>query len=174
MLAIMPPPVIAEEIQKVRLAFADKYKAYAALKPPVHITLVPPFWALKETEERLIRLLDAWAATQKPFQLRLNGFDTFRRNGVIFINVEENRELYTFQKNVMQRYMEIFPAQPPGVGFHPHLTIGYRDIPKEVFKEAAKEYLQRRFEASFEIKSFYLWKHNRKSWLTHHTFSLLR
>ncbi|MBS1587392.1 MAG: hypothetical protein JSS82_17800 [Bacteroidetes bacterium] len=46
LLAIRPPAELTDEIHQIRIAFAEKYNCKAALKPPVHITLLPNFWML--------------------------------------------------------------------------------------------------------------------------------
>ena len=56
--------------------------------------------------------------------------------------------------------------------YHPHFTIGYRDIPKEVFPEAMKDFLPRKFEAAFNVDSICFWKHNGTSWETIATLTL--
>lgn len=172
MFAIMPPEELAKEIHDIRIAFSEKYDAKAALKPPVHITLIPPYFAYPETEEAIIPAFDKWSAEQTAFSLQLKNFNVFKGNGVIFIDVEKNAQLKQFHKGLSTQYSEFFEAKWKYSFPHPHITIGYRDIPKTVFPQAMEEYLSRTFEATLPVNSFYLWKHNRKFWEVEHEFKL--
>jgi hypothetical protein len=68
MFAIVPPVAVAGAVQQERLAFADKYGFVKGLKPPVHITLFPPFKIpvedTAEFEQRMMVLND-WAGMQQ-------------------------------------------------------------------------------------------------------------
>lgn len=174
MLAIMPPPELTSDIEKIRRQFAEKYHCKAALKPPVHITLIPPYKATADTEEALAGALSEWGRTQIPFPVTLENFDTFRRNGVIFINVSSNELLQLFQADLERKFKTLLPHAVPGHhrSYHPHVTIGYRDIPPQVFPAAANEYLAHKFFATFVTDRFYLWKHNTQRWEVLYTFTI--
>ena len=89
MMALMPPQELTLKIEKIRQEFAAAYQCKAALKPPVHITLYPPYKEHTNHELEVKSSLSRWCAQQKNFILRINGFDAFRKNGVLFINVEK-------------------------------------------------------------------------------------
>jgi 2'-5' RNA ligase len=120
----------------------------------------------------LLPVLQQWGHTQIPFPVTLQDYAAFKNNGVIYIDVENNDLLQLFQKDLRRKFLDILPI--PEVkrftSFHPHITIGYRDIPKEVFSEAAKEYSTRNFFATFVVNMFYLWRHNGKHWEVLHSF----
>jgi 2'-5' RNA ligase len=56
--------------------------------------------------------------------------------------------------------------------YHPHFTIGYRDIPKELFPEAMKDYMPRKFQAEFTVDAIHFWKHSGTRWETIASFPL--
>lgn len=174
MLAIMPPAELARDIERVRQAFAEKYHCKAALKPPVHITLIPPYKAGAQTEDLLIPKLEEWGRLQIPFPVTLENYGVFDRNGVVYIAVEPNDLLQLFQKDLRKKFLSLlpFPEVKKYSSFHPHITIGYRDIPRDVFPVAAKDYLARSFFATFVTDRFYLWKHNGKKWEVLHSFAI--
>lgn len=172
MFAIMPPSSLAEEIHRIRLQFSEKYDSRAALKPPVHITLIPSYFALPETEAIVIPAFDKWAADQPSFILELKNYNAFKKEGVIFIDVVKSEELKEFQESLYTLYSQFFELKDRYNFSHPHITIGYRDIPRLIFPKAMQEYLCKPFEASFEVDKFYLWKHNQKFWEVHHTFRM--
>jgi 2'-5' RNA ligase len=174
MLAIMPPPELTKDIEQIRFEFADKYNCKAALKPPVHITLIPPYKTLPDSEEKIVPVMEQWAVTQIPFPVTLQNYSAFKNNGVVFIDVLSNDLLQSFQRELRGKFLEVLPM--PEVkrftSFHPHLTIGYRDIPKDVFKQAAEEYTARSFFATFIVDRFYLWRHDGKQWQVLHSFAM--
>lgn len=174
MVAIMPPPPLTKDIEQIRFDFAEKYNCKAALKPPVHITLIPPYKTLPDSEEKIIPAVERWAASHMPFPVVLLNYSTFDRNGVVFINVLPNEDGRSFQKELRSEFLEVLPL--PEVkrytSFHPHITIGYRDIPKEVFKEAANDYLSRELFAAFTVNTIYLWRHDGARWQVLHSFPL--
>jgi 2'-5' RNA ligase len=104
----------------------------------------------------------------------LKNYGTFRRNGVVFIDVEKSAELKVFYKQLVPRVHELLPGVKlkGGGSFNPHFTIGYRDIPEEVYEQAADEYEQKTFDANFSADKFYLWKHNRKFWEVQHIYEM--
>ena len=169
---VEPHAELADEIHKIRVAFAEKYNCKAALKPPMHITLIPTYWAVPRTEAKLFQL-DEWAATLQPFRLRLKDFGTFPGNGVVFIDVERNPELIALHKG-LSIVKDILPSGTfRAIGsLNPHITIGYRDIPPELYEQAANEYLQKTFSAEFAVDAFHLWKHNGKRWETLHSYKM--
>lgn len=174
MVAIMPPPPIAKDIEQIRFGFADKYNCKAALKPPVHITLIPPYKTQSESEEKIIPAMEHWAASHEPFSLVLLNYATFANNGVVFINVLPNEDGRMFQRGLRSEFLQVLPM--PEVkrytSFHPHITIGYRDIPKDLFKEAANDYQQRALFSTFVVDRFHLWRHDGTRWQVLRSFPL--
>jgi 2'-5' RNA ligase len=174
MFAIMPPTELGMMINEIRQQFAIKYHCKAALKPPVHITVIPPFHTFPEREPEIIKEFSASASGIHPFDIELSGYGIFSRKGVVFMNVILSGELKGFQAIANQRFTMILPGlnRDTGRPYHPHITIGYRDIPKELFRQAAEEYLDKSFEESFSCDRFFLWRHDGKAWQVHHEFIL--
>lgn len=175
MLAIMPPAALTDEIEHIRHEFAEKYKAVAALKPPVHITLIPPYKTFPQTEQVLMAALQQWASKQDAFPVVLKDYDFFPGNGVVFIDVVRNDRLGAFRKELRQEFLKIIPASEAkrSSSFHPHITIGYRDIPRELFPDIEREYSSRQFSAEFIADAFYLWRHTGQRWETIQSFPLI-
>ena len=55
--AILPPKDLSEQIDDIRQELSDRYKIFAALKPPVHITLFRPVNIDESIEDNLVKLL---------------------------------------------------------------------------------------------------------------------
>lgn len=164
MFAIMPPAELAAEIHNERLLFAQKYHAYKALKPPVHITLYPPFDGNDGFGDRAEELRD-WMARQDRISVELKDYSYFknRRSPVVYIDIVENPGLDDLYHKFVKELARLMPTEESG-NYKPHFTIGYRDVPPALFPEIKEEYSKRTFHGSFEIRSIFLWKHDRKQW----------
>lgn len=167
MMAVVPPNDLRMKIESIRYEFAKAYNCKAALKPPVHITLYPPYKEFEHHEKEVIQTLSKWCVRQTPFDVTLKGFDTFRQNGVIFINVEKSNQLKELHRGFATQMTQLLqPDFRNKFTFHPHVTIGYRDIPEHRLEEAIRDYLPRQFEATFKVNHIEFWKHNGARWST--------
>lgn len=172
MFAIMPPAELSGRIHNERLRFAEKYHALKALKPPVHITLYPPFDEDENFGERAEKLR-AWIEDQERLFIELKDYNYFKnhRSPIIYINVVENHGLNSLYHKFVEQLTQLMPAEESET-YRPHFTIGYRDVPPALFPEIKEEYSKRTFHASFEVKSIFLWKHDRKQWHVHKEYEL--
>lgn len=177
MFAIVPPPHLASEIHQLRLEFSEKYGFVKALKPPVHITLFPPFsmaHPMTERFEQQIRQLQPWANTCHSFDVALDGFGFFNNpnHPVVFINVTEQLLLQQLHASFVPEFTAITGMRFPQMPFRPHITIGYRDVTPAAFPAIQAAYATRTYNATFACKAFYLWKHNRINWQAIQEFTL--
>ena len=172
--AVVPPPGPEQQIDQIRKEFSEQYGAVAALKPPVHLTLYKPFSVpvaeVKKHLEKLRRLI----ATHPCFSLELKNFGFFEHQSpVAFIDVAESPELSTLNDLLCAETIRLFGLQDKGRQlFHPHFTIGYRDIPGQRFPEIKRSYSARTFSAAFEVKQICLFRHNGKIWELQHELPL--
>ncbi len=173
MIALMPPTEMTREIEAIRQEFAEAYQCNAALKPPVHITMHAPYKEFESHEQKVKAALIKWAAMQPSFDLSLDGFGSFKNNGVIFINVEKTEALKQLHKGLSALMTKTVPPDIKSQQtFNPHITIGYRDIPKDLFPQALADYTPRKYKANFKVDHIYFWRHNGKSWETIATIPL--
>ena len=164
--AILPPEQLASEIDEIRKEISEKYKVYAALKPPVHITLYRPLSMEASNEDFLIKLLKPVGYSHKPFQQRLENFDSFN-NKTLFIHADKNPLLQVLQSDIAAVYNKNkidVKEQKSSDRFHPHITIAYRDVQRNVFKELWQEFKNRKFRRHYITDRFCLLKHDGKRW----------
>lgn len=164
-IATLPNPEIRERIKELKLEVKEKYGVKHALKLPAHITVQIPFKFPEAQEPQLLEKLQSFAAGQKPFQVRLNGFGSFPPR-VIFIKVENQEPVIQLHKDLQQVTEEVTGSKDSHKSFsmHPHLTIATRDLDKETYKEAWPEFKNRDFKASFSVERIVLFRHNGKLW----------
>jgi 2'-5' RNA ligase len=174
-IAIVPPEPVYGEALALKNHFKDQYHSKAALNSPPHITLHMPFAWKEGKEAALVNGLEAFSATQYSFVLRLNNFSAFEPR-VIFIDVIKDERLATLQKE-LKRFckttLNLFNADYKALAYHPHLTLAFRDLKKPEFYKAWEELKERKFEATFDVMSVALLKHNGKEWELFKEFPLM-
>ncbi len=164
-IALIPPEAIAQEVQAFKLLAAEKFHTRRALRSPAHITLFPPF-RLRPAEdlERLTLTLKAFAARQKTFLVGLHGFAAFRPR-VIYVDIVPNdrlTELQTTLEEILAESMEL--ENPSAHGFHPHMTIAFKDLTRSRFPEAWAYFSQQNYYRSFTVDTLYLLQHEPAGW----------
>lgn len=169
-LALIPKEPLATELMQIKEEFPEKYKSKAGLRSPAHLTLHMPFLWKERNEDRLIKLLDQ-ATSQEPFELVLNGFGAFPPR-TIFVKNEESEALRAFHSDLVKHCRLVLKLlnSTHNRGFHPHITVAFRDLKKERFAEAWSAFEHRPFAAKMPVNSFWLLKHDGKKWHAHKEF----
>ncbi|RQP09088.1 MAG: 2'-5' RNA ligase family protein [Chryseobacterium sp.] len=159
-IAVAPDEELTAEIRKINKDFAERFDSEKALKSFPHITLVPPFSVKEEDEAALKEHFESIELTVQPFEQRLKDYGCFeRKNPTIFIRPENTEELQQLHKEVAVKM-----DKEINENFHPHLTVAFRDLTKENFAEAWKEYQDKEFTASFTVDRVGLYRHDGKQW----------
>lgn len=165
-IAIVPDEKVKAQVHAYKLEVADRFDSSNALKSPPHITLHMPFKWKESKCERLLELMETLNEEIQPFQVSLNGFDFFEPR-VVFVNVEPNEELEVLQSKVVRacrRALKLDNANYKNRPFHPHMTIGFRDLKKPSFFQAKDYYENKNYNAQFEVNEVSLLKHDGKQW----------
>ena len=173
-IAIIPPLQLKEELMELKRQFGSKYNCKASLNSPPHITLHMPFRYSEKKEEHLIDVLKQ-SIQLSSFDVELKGFGAFPPR-VIYIQTaltDPIQRVFEQVKKTM-RGLNIFNAGYQDRGFHPHLTIAFRDLKKSIFPVAWKEYEQTSFDTSFKVEEVMLLKHNGSNWEEHKPIPLVK
>ncbi len=165
-IAIVPPEDIQKEITELKQFIASRFGSRHALNAPPHITLHMPFrWKDKKIE----LLHETIAEINKeisPFEVELNGFDFFEPR-VVFVSVNKNLPLEELQRLVVSRCstsLKLDNANYKNQVFHPHVTIGFRDLRKRMFYAAKEHFEKKAIDCRFQVNRIELLKHNGKKW----------
>ncbi len=172
LIALIPHIELRKRIKVLKTEMKERFNAARALRSPAHITLQMPFKSSGKEEPHLIKTLQAFAANQKRFIVRLSGVDCFSPK-VIFVKVIDHAPIIAVHaqlKKVLTDKMG-FKENAITQNILPHMTIASRDLSVEAFNEAWVEFEKREFEASFLTKSLFLLKHNGKFWQIYREFS---
>lgn len=160
--ALVPPPAVKEEVLEMKLEIKEKFDAKHALKLPAHITLIPPIWLEKKQEKDFTAILRNVAQQQSVFSVKLKDFGHFGQR-VIFINVVDHepvQQLYASLKKSLSDFLSNEKDQK----MHPHVTLATRDLNREKFGEAWKEYRDRSYSNEFQARAITLFRHDGKKW----------
>ncbi len=170
-IAIVPPEPLLSAIQGIKQHNFEVYKTKGALRSPGHITLHMPFSWEEEKEQKLMAELDAFKF-EKPVSIQLKDFACFEPR-VIFIDIAQNELLNDLQKKLVQyakKQLQLFNQSDDMRGFHPHITIAFRDLKKPVFYKAWEEYMGKEFDATFSCSSLCLLKQIGQNWEVYKEF----
>lgn len=164
--AVVPPEPLLSEMWRLKEYFRDVYQSSKSLNSPPHITLHMPFKWKEKREAELIEVLDLCCGKILTVDVRVTGFGAFEPR-VIYLQPEESIELRALQKSVAKALrlgLNIFNADYQDRGFHPHITLAFRDLKREKFQEAWKEFSTKTYSAGFPVNNVCLLKHNGKNW----------
>lgn len=165
-IALLPPQDIQDYANEIKEYFAQSYDSRHAQKSPPHITLQPPFeWHLDNVSV-LEQCLQTFAETRTLVPVTLNGFGAFVPR-VIYINVLKTPELLAVQKDLMT-YLEtslgIVNSVSKSRPFAPHLTVAFKDLTRQNFRAAWREFERRQLEFEFVASQLTLLVHDGKRW----------
>ena len=145
------------EAEKIKQELFDRFGLKGALRSPAHITLHRPFEWAEEKETQLREKLRTFSAPLPP-PLRLQGFGTFSKR-VVFIAVKEENalnDLYTDLKRFAKKELGLFNEWEDERGFHPHVTVSFRDLKPRHFG-AVKEFVdQKNYDRVLKVTGFSL------------------
>jgi 2'-5' RNA ligase len=165
-IAVVPPEEVEQQLFKLKLEVEEKFNSKHAQNAPAHITLHMPFRWKDSKRDILLEMMKMINQTVQPVSVELNGFDFFEPR-VVFVNVLMNERLAELQKNVQQicrLTLKKVNANYRDLVFHPHVTIGFRDLKKAQFYEAREYYSCQDFKAVFEVSEVSLLKHDGAKW----------
>lgn len=155
-------------ITELKMEMAQKFKSRRALNSPPHITLIPPFFMTNQgLSSDLIPDLKEFAGKYEKFEVEMSAFGSFAPR-VIYVKPAESSYLNEQQKQLenflVEKYSEIENSKR---SFHPHITIGFRDLTKDRFYEAWEYFSQKSIRTSCVIEKITVLKHNGERWLSY-------
>ncbi len=164
-LAICPTDRLKEEVYQKKLEISQKYNTNGAFRSSAHITLQMPFKLGQKKAIVLEQDLIKFADKISPFEIELNGFGAFEPR-VVYIAVEDNENLNNLHKELesVLKKNQIFNSTHKNRGFHPHITIAFRDLKKRDFYPLWEEVKNKEFKRSFEANGLMLYRHNGSEW----------
>lgn len=171
-IAIVLTGELLEKAERIKQELFDRYGLKGALRSPAHITLHRPFQWKEEKEQQLIETLSEFKHPAT-FTLQLNNFNCFEPR-VIYIDVQKKDELNDLHKkltNFAASKLNLLNEAEDMRGFHPHVTVAFRDLKKNMFTEIWQEFKTRGFTGTIDVSSLSLLKLESK-WEIYKNFSI--
>lgn len=169
-IALLPPQEIREELSQLQLEIKEKYKSSHALKLPAHITFLPPVWLKNDQEQLFFDTIKFITDRTVPFPVELKNYGRFGQR-VIFINVLNHDLIKELHQKLITSLNSLIPGRVGNL--HPHVTLARRDLSRQNFGKAWKEFENRSYSAEFKATSLTVFRHNGKTWDTNRIFSFL-
>ncbi len=173
-LAIVLPPPYQNQVMAMKEYVKEDFESKAALRSPAHITLHMPFEWKDSKEELLVNTLSAFKSGEE-VRIELLDFNCFEPR-VVYVDVVKNEKLDALQKNLVQHVKQnlgLMNEAENTRGFHPHATIAFRDLKKEMFRRAWAHFKEQKYHASFVAREFQLLKHAPGKWEVYKTFTFI-
>jgi 2'-5' RNA ligase len=170
-LAVVIQQPLFDEIEHVKQQLFIEHGLKGALRSPAHITLHRPFEWKEQKESILVEKLTTFKF-QKNITIELNDFSFFEPR-VVFVDVKPNTEilqLHDSLKNFAKKELRLLNEAHDMRGFHPHVTVAFRDLKKPLFYELETQFKSKKLTGSFNCNSFCLLKLE-KNWEVLETFN---
>lgn len=168
-IALIPPQEVCEQVTAFKKNIAIKYNSRKALRVIPHITLKTPFHLDEKEHGLLMQWFHNLSFNINKFELGLNGFGCFNNSKapVIYVQPEYSAQILSVQQNIIKQFATAFPntqIQFHDNDYHPHMTIGYRDLTYPEFEKAWSVYKNKPYKVQFEVQEIYLLQHDSKQW----------
>ena len=171
-IAVLPPEPLLTQLFHIKQSVADEYQTKGALRSPAHITLHMPFIWDEIKEEKLISILSQFQFDDE-FVIHLKNFNCFEPR-VVFVEVKHNDVLNNLQRELVKHVkinLQLFNQSDDRRGFHPHITVAFRDLKKKQFYKVWEEYQYKKLHEDFICSSFSLLKHVNDKWEVYKEFN---
>lgn len=163
-IAILVKGEAGELITAQKQFAAQHFGASRALNSPPHLTLIPPFnWSVAQFEVLSYHLSEFIRQHPAPV-VRLFNFNCFPPR-VVYVDVEPDPELIRFQQ-ALEIYLEhqLNLRSDRQYGFHPHVTVAFKDLREAVFPQAWQHYAAQTFAHVFQAPGIALLQHTGQYW----------
>lgn len=172
-IAIVPEGEVQERATALKLELKERFNLRYALRSPAHITLKMPFLWNEAKEDRLTDRLENFFKGQPPFHLKVSKIGTFGER-VIYINVEEKKELMELQQQ-LGRFCKgelNLVEELSDYAYRPHMTVAFKDIKKKRFLEYLAYVKAQGFSGRLEVRQIALLKRKEGKWTVLKRFPL--
>ena len=158
-IAIVVPAPIDGAVEAIKQELFVGHNLKGALRSPAHITIHRPFeW--KEGKEQVLTDALKKFRFEPDFEIRFKNFAFFDPR-VVYIDVKFEKQLLDLHeafKKFAGRELGLLNEINDSRGFHPHVTVAFRDLKKQKFYELKTAFSDRLFSGRFNYKGLSLMK----------------
>lgn len=145
------------DAEAIKEELLGRFGLKGALRSPAHITLHRPFEWKSEKEEELINSIGEFKFGET-FDLHLKGFAHFS-DRVIYIDVPLHTSLFSLHDRLArfaQQKLHLLNEVNDMRGFHPHVTVAFRDLRRNRFPEVWRWIAEKNFDHTLRVEGFSL------------------
>ena len=113
--------------------------------------------------EAIFQTVKDFSKTRQSFNIALRNFNRFD-DKVIFVDVELSDILENLWRQLHLQLAEAYNIKRKRQSYHPHITVAFKDLEKEVFPKAWEYFSTVEFQREFEANHLAILQHNGKSW----------
>jgi len=156
---IVLPNKISKEILKIQKKIAKKYKTHHSLESNLgpHFTITHQENVNERNLKKIEKIVHEISQTIKPFKVKINSFQRFYKNRVIYAKVAKSKELDNLHKKLSYRLSKFGKVRLLRK-YTPHISLAYKDITKENYRAAFKEFKNKKIFYEFELNKIYIGK----------------
>jgi 2'-5' RNA ligase len=171
-IAIVLPEPLLSKVENIKHTLNQQHGLKGALRSPAHITLHRPFEWKEKKEKNLVDALKEFNPGEA-FDVSLHNFGFFEPR-VIYVDVVPNNSLISLHNNLLRfakRELKLFNEAEDMRGFHPHVTIAFRDLKKPLFYALKEKFVRETLDENFQCCAYSLLKLHDK-WEVLHNFHI--
>ncbi|KQN35928.1 hypothetical protein ASE92_07245 [Pedobacter sp. Leaf41] len=163
LVCLIPPKDVVDDIHDLRNFISEKFTVFESLKRPVHLTLYDPVRITSlSQEENFFSALNNASYSESFDQILLN-FNSFPEH-TFYIDAEQNQGIINLKKQIDEELKPMKLVEKNRLKFKPHVTLAFRDLKPEVYRELITEFKDRKFKRKFLVSAFSVYKHDGKTW----------
>lgn len=169
-IALVPSGEALAAFEAIKQEIFETYHVKGALRSPAHITLHRPFEWPNEKEEKLISTLQSFEFG-KELTVPVRDFGWFEPR-VLFaavVKTQELTDLHARLSRYCQRELKLLNEINDRRGFHPHVTLAFRDLKKLQFYALQEKFRARKLQLDLPVRGITLLKMHER-WQVHKTF----
>lgn len=174
LIAIVLPEPLFSLVREEQNFIAKTWGCRQALRVPPHVTIIPPLSVKEKEVKELESIAKEVAGHRKPFSMKITGYDTFSPR-VIFLKPNFPYELGLLYTNLRDAIIPKIPQalnRYPDESFHPHITLAYRDLTPDQFKEMWRHYKNKKAKYTIDINQISILVNTEDGWVIESSYEL--
>lgn len=161
LIVLTPPKDICDDVSKFKTKLKNHFGRFESMHSKAHFTLAN-FLCNEEQEKKIIPTFKKIETLTQPFKVELNGFQSFKYSGTIYLDPINKENIYDLSKLIFKELiLNGFSKKNLIIPKTPHLTIA-RKLNKIQFELALAEFNQSSYNKTFEACEINVLKRNEK------------
>lgn len=165
-MAIIPPQKVYDVIKSHQRVMSEQFDSHKSYHHIPHLTLVPPFRTEEVHQPKIYELIQGICDEVESFPITIDRFGCFGKH-TIFAEAEPSEKLEQLHHRLLTSLNKKEELLSSAIHYfqryHPHITVGYRDL-KDTFKEAWAYFENLPIHEKFTCTEVVLLRHDDEKW----------